>query len=446
MKKHICLTTLILFAFIHTSFAFTYSETEQKSRAILDLFVAKKFAKIEQQVDSAYRSYYSAITLERDWAELTGTYGEYESAKPVHFEANEYYNFMAYKIKFAYLPYIFNVSFNNNGDIVYISFMAAHKMYVAPDYVDVSKFVDKKFNTINGMYDLSGILSVPNLEGKNPLIIIVPEAGPTDKDGSYGENKPYKDLAWGLASNGNLVYRYEKRSNDYGIFMLKAKTAYESFTPREDLLDDLYKMIDTLKTLPNVDPERIYILGHGQGGMLCPLIAKERKDVKGVIMMGANAKPMQENMIDQFEYLTSVTPSKKEEYDEQTINAKRSMNKKLNPLTEHHLMPYGVQATYWIWLNQYNQVEVAQNLKKPMLILHGDRDYQTNMENLALWRKSLKKNSNATILDYEKLNHLFYTGESQSTYSEYTSLISNIPAYVMEDICTWLKITQSTSK
>jgi dipeptidyl aminopeptidase/acylaminoacyl peptidase len=121
------------------------------------------------------------------------------------------------------------------------------------------------------------------------------------------------------------------------------------------------------------------------------------------------------------------------------------MDKKLNPLTEHRLMPYGVQATYWIWLNQYNQVEVAQKLKKPMLILHGDRDYQSNMENLALWRKSLKKNTNATILDYEKLNHLFYSGEAQSTYSEYT-IISNIPGYVMEDICTWLKITQSTSR
>jgi dienelactone hydrolase len=445
MKKYICLIALILFAFINKSNALTYAETALKSRAVIDLFVAKQFANIEKQVDSTYKSYYSAITLERDWAELTGTYGEYESAKPVHFEANEYYNFMAYKIKFAYLPYIFNVSFNSKGDIIYISFMPAHKMYVAPDYVDVSKFLDKKFHTINGMYDLAGILSVPNQEGKNPLIIIVPEAGPTDKDGSYGENKPYKDLAWGLASNGNAVYRYEKRSNDYGMYMLKAKSAYETYTPREDLLDDLYKIIDTLKTLPNIDPERIYILGHGQGGMLCPLIAKERKDVKGIIMMGANAKPMQENMIDQFDYLTSVTPEKKPEYDEQKINAKRSMDKKLNPLTEHRLMPYGVQATYWIWLNQYNQVEVAQKLKKPMLILHGDRDYQSNMENLALWRKSLKKNTNATILDYEKLNHLFYSGEAQSTYSEY-SIISNIPGYVMEDICTWLKITQSTSK
>jgi dienelactone hydrolase len=445
MKKYICLIALILFAFINKSNALTYAETALKSRAVIDLFVAKQFANIEKQVDSTYKSYYSAITLERDWAELTGTYGEYESAKPVHFEANEYYNFMAYKIKFAYLPYIFNVSFNSKGDIIYISFMPAHKMYVAPDYVDVSKFLDKKFHTINGMYDLAGILSVPNQEGKNPLIIIVPEAGPTDKDGSYGENKPYKDLAWGLASNGNAVYRYEKRSNDYGMYMLKAKSAYETYTPREDLLDDLYKIIDTLKTLPNIDPERIYILGHGQGGMLCPLIAKERKDVKGIIMMGANAKPMQENMIDQFDYLTSVTPEKKPEYDEQKINAKRSMDKKLNPLTEHRLMPYGVQATYWIWLNQYNQVEVAQKLKKPMLILHGDRDYQSNMENLALWRKSLKKNTNATILDYEKLNHLFYSGEAQSTYSEYT-IISNIPGYVMEDICTWLKITQSTSR
>jgi len=438
MKKIIIALLLLLYFGSNQTFALTYAQTEAKGNEILQFFVNKKFTEISKRVDSLYKSSYEAYVLEKDWAELTGTYGEYKSAKPVNYDVSPYYHFIAFKVQFEFLPYILNISFNETGNIIYLSFMEAHKIYVAPDYCDVSKFLERKITVVNGMYDLPGILAMPNAESKSPLVIIVPEAGPTDKDGSYEENKPYKDLAWGLASKGIATFRYEKRSNNYGIFLLKDKAAYETFTPREDLLIDLYKIIDSLKTLPDVDPDKIYILGHGQGGMLAPLIAKERKDVAGIIMMGANAKRTQEMMIDQYKYLSKVSPEKKPEYDAQTRNAIRSMDKKLNPLTEHHLMPYDVQATYWIWLNQYPHLEIAKKLSKPQLILHGERDYQTNMENYDLWKKTLVKNTKATIKLYPRLNHLFYAGDAQSTYSEYY-LKSNIPAQVIEDINLWLK-------
>jgi dienelactone hydrolase len=437
IKKALLLILLVWFSVQTETFATSFKETEAKGNEIIQLFVAKKFFLIEAKVNSVYKESYSRFVLEKDWEELIGTYGKYMSAKPVHYDVSPYYTFIAFKINFEYLPYIFNVSFNEKGEIIYISFMAAHKMYVAPDYCDVSKFLERKITITNGIYEMPGILSMPNDVAKAPLVIILVEAGPTDKDGAYEENKPYKDIAWGLSSKGFAVYRYEKRSNNFGIYMAKDKGAYEKFTPREDLLDDLYRAIDSLKTLPDIDPTKIYLLGHGQGGMLAPLVAKERDDIAGIIMMGANAKKTQEMMIDQYAYLSTVTPNKKAEYDQQTINAKRSLDKKLNPLTEHSKMPYEVQATYWIWLNNYKHVEIAKKLSKPILLLHGDRDYQTNMENYEMWQKALSKNKNATLIHYPKLNHLFYSGEVQSTYSEYY-LKSNIPDYVVNDIINWL--------
>jgi hypothetical protein len=100
-------------------------------------------------------------------------------------------------------------------------------------------------------------------------------------------------------------------------------------------------------------------------------------------------------------------------------------------------MPYDVQATYWIWLNNYPHVEIAKKLKIPILILHGDRDYQVNMENLAGWKKDLGKLQNVTIKNYPKLNHLFYSGGAESTYSEYF-MIGNIPDYFIKDLIDWL--------
>jgi hypothetical protein len=439
IKKALLLLILSWFLVQTEASAKSFTETEAKGREIIEFFVTKKFFLIEAKVNENYKSSYSRFILERDWEELIGTYGKFISAKPVHYDVSPYYTFIAFKINFDYLPYIFNVSFNEKEEIIYISFMAAHKMYVAPDYCDVSKFLERKLTVTNGFYEFPGILSMPNDVAKAPLVIILVEAGPTDKDGSYEENKPYKDIAWGLSTSGIAVFRYEKRSNNFGLFLAKDKGAYEKFTPREDLLDDLYKIIDSLKTLPDIDTTKIYVLGHGQGAMLAPLVAKERDDVAGIIMMGANAKRTQEMMIDQYAYLSQVTPNKKPEYDEQTINAKRSMDKKLNPLTEHSKMPYDVQATYWIWLNKYKHVEITKKLTKPILLLHGDRDYQTNMENYEMWEKALKKNKNATLKHYPKLNHLFYLGEVQSTYSEYY-LKSNIPEYVIKDMINWLSI------
>ena len=101
------------------------------------------------------------------------------------------------------------------------------------------------------------------------------------------------------------------------------------------------------------------MLGHGQGGMLIPYIFKDKPYFKAGMMLGVNQKRVQEMMIDQYNYLSKVTPGKKTEYDEQIERAIRSMNKKLNPLTQHHLMPYDVQATYWIWLNKYPHVKMA---------------------------------------------------------------------------------------
>ena len=416
----------------------TFSEINALGQKALMAFVNKEFKTVQKMVDSNYQSYYSDITLERDWTELIGTYGKYMSSKPVNFEKSQYYTFIAYKINFEYLPYILNLSFNDKKEIIYISFMQAHKVYFAPDYANVSTFTEEKFTFHNKEYELNGLLSVPNLPGKLPLIVIIGESGPTDKDGSYDENKPYKDLAWGMATNGYVVFRYDKRSINYSIMLMRDKMSYTSFTCREDYLDDLYKAMDTLESFKYIDKDRVYVLGHGQGGMLLPLVAKERREVKGIIMMGSNAKRTQEMMIDQYAYLSKVTPYKKDEYDEQAKKALRSMDKKLNPLTEHHHMPYDVQATYWIWLNKYKHLEMAKKQKTPMLILHGERDYQVNMENLKLWQNTLSKNPAATIKSYPKLNHLFYTGEVESTYSEYY-LKSNIPDYVMKDIIEWLK-------
>ena len=37
-------------------------------------------------------------------------------------------------------------------------------------------------------------------------------SGPHDQDETLGPNKPLKDLSWGLATRGIVVFRYIKRT------------------------------------------------------------------------------------------------------------------------------------------------------------------------------------------------------------------------------------------
>lgn len=404
---------------------------------IVNYFKNQQFQKISDARDTSYLMNFNAITFEGDWKELIGTYGEMESARPIFYSNYQGSRFISYKIKFESLPYVLNLGFNPENKMLMIAFMQAHKVYVSPEYVDVSKYTERHFKINNGIFELPSIFTAPNTPGKHPLVIILPESGPTDRDGSYGENRPYRDLAGAMASNGFCTFRFDKRSLHYGNVLLSAKAAYESYTCREEYLDDLYKAMDTLLSFAEVDLNRIYLVGHGQGGMLLPLVAKERKEVRGIAMLGTNYKRMQEMMMDQYDYLAKVSPNKTGEFMEQKIKALHSMDKKLNPLTEHYKMPYEVQASYWIWLNKYPHVDIAKKLKKPILILHGDRDYQVNMKNLEGWKKDLGKLPNVTIKNYPKLNHLFYSGGAESTYSEYF-MIGNIPDYFVKDLIDWL--------
>jgi dienelactone hydrolase len=413
-------------------------ETEK----IISLFTQKEFQKITNHVAPIYRAYYSAITLEKDWAELIGTYGAYKSHRIFNLNANAagYFSSSA-EITFSYLPFVLSLSFDSSWQVLSIAFSQSHKIHVTPKYVNVELFNENNFKIKHDLYELNASLCLPLSEGKTSLVILIGESGPTDKDGSYDINMPYKDLAWGLSSRGIATFRMDKRAVSHGIQMMYQRNNYESFTCREDYLDDLYKAIDTLVQIPSIDTNSIYIIGHGQGGMLIPLICKEKPLIKGGVFLGVNHKRVQEMMIDQYHYLTKVTPAKKAEFDLQINRAQYSMSKKLNPLTEHKYMPFEVQATYWVWLNNYPHVKLAKKMDRPLLILQGERDYQVSNENFELWKKSLKNKKNVGFKSYPMLNHLFEEGTGESTYSEYFTK-NNIPEYVINDIYNWLLQSQ----
>src|SRR5437762_6888598 len=89
-------------------------------------------------------------------------------------------------------------------------------------------------------------------QGPFPGVVLVHGSGPEDQDETIGPNKPFKDLAWGLASRGIAVLRYTKRTAQYGAKMRLDST----FTVEEETLADARAALALAAAQPEVDRGR----------------------------------------------------------------------------------------------------------------------------------------------------------------------------------------------
>ena len=86
-------------------------------------------------------------------------------------------------------------------------------------YVKPDAFTETEVTVGSAPWTLPGTLSMPKGNGPFPAVVLVAGSGPQDRDGTIGPNAPLRDLAWGLASNGIAVLRYDKRTKAHGTEM-----------------------------------------------------------------------------------------------------------------------------------------------------------------------------------------------------------------------------------
>ncbi len=157
----------------------------------------------------------------------------------------------------------------------------------APAYVNPKKFRDVDVRVGFSPWVLVGALSLPAGKGPFPAVVLVHGSGPNDQDETVGAVKPFRDLAWGLASQGIAVLRYEKRTRTYGEKMSKLPV-----TVKEEVIDDAVAAVDFLRDNDAIDKKRIVVLGHSLGGALAPRIAAATKGkVAGVVVMAGPTRP-----------------------------------------------------------------------------------------------------------------------------------------------------------
>jgi dienelactone hydrolase len=309
--------------------------------------------------------------------------------------------------------------------------------YKPPSYAVPSAFTERDVTVGAGTeWALPGTLSMPVGKAPFPAVVLVHGSGPNDRDESYLASKPFRDLAWGLASQGVAVLRYDKRTKVHPAQTVKLKR----FTVKDETIDDAVAAVALMRATPGVDAKRVFVLGHSLGGMLAPRVGAADPRVRGLVIMAGLTHTLEDTLVRQYEYLLSLD-GKLDDDEKKLIEQTKRDRDRVKQLTAADLdsteMLQHAPASYWLDLRGYDPVALAGKLKMPLLVLQGERDYNVTMEDFRDWQK-LSGAKGVAFKSYAKLDHHFEEGEGKARDADY-AVPRNIPKYVIDDIAAFIK-------
>lgn len=382
--------------------------------------------------------------LAQAWEQITSQFGAFDSVQGVRPGTNPAVVTLVCKFSHGMLDAV--LPFDDKQQLIGFRLVpaaevgAAGPAWVAPEYGRADSFTERDVTVGNAPWALPGTLTVPKGAGPFPAVVLVHGSGPEDRDEAFGPNKMFKDLAWGLATRGVAVLRYEKRTKLYGAQMMAGS---EPITVKQETDDDAVAAVALLEGTPGIDGKHIYLAGHSLGGYLAPRIAAGDAQIAGLILLAGTTRPLEDDVVDQVtDQLTKAGQQNSPEGQQMIAKAKADAAAIKDPNLKPGVMltfaGVKIPSEYFLDLRNYDPVKVAQGLKIPILILQGERDYQVTMVDFANWKSGLAGRGNVTLKSYPALNHFFMAGTGPATPAEY-NVAGHVEADVVEDIAAWLK-------
>jgi len=305
------------------------------------------------------------------------------------------------------------------------------------------------------------------LKGKNhTAIVLISGTGMQDRDGTMGNIKLFSILADHLSKNGYVVLRMDDR----GVGMTTGK--YSDATTY-DFANDALQAVHFLKQYSGVNPDKIGMLGHSEGGAVISIAASMSNDIKFLISLSGLAMNGLDALISQNEAMVNNSSQiSRDKIRSNEINGlmfktayqyadSTNMEEKLNQtykywrqrdsvffLTQedkydHFRFPiwrYAQEAaTPWYrFFVRYNAEMYLSHVMVPILAINGDQDNMVVPVNLKLWKKYAGRgaNKNVTTILMPGLNHLLQPIQKEKTQIPPKTGISQ---EVLVTITNWLK-------
>lgn len=298
---------------------------------------------------------------------------------------------------------------------------------------------------------LAGTLSTPPGPGPFPAIVIVPGSGAVNRDGDLFGHQFYRVLADDLTRRGFAVLRSDKRG------LGESRGSFDSATTA-DFASDIEAGVAFLRTRKEIDPQRIGLIGHSEGGIIAPMVAGKDPRIVFVVMMAGNGIRGDQMLLDRtrrqrmagqkaadierelalqkaiFAAVTADLPAPERESRARQLylDAQKAYGRAFSP---DELAPLLSP-----WMRSFLASDPVPMLQRPrcaILALVGDKDQVVMAdENIPALTRALAGNPSASVQRLTGLNHFFQTAPTGAV-SEVAGIEETIAPSALELIGAW---------
>ena len=322
--------------------------------------------------------------------------------------------------------------------------------------------IDVFYKNPRAKVTLAGTLTLPKADEPCAAVLLVLGSGRLERDEEVADHKIFLVLADYLTRRGLAVLRVDKRG-------LGKSTGDYSLHTSEDLADDVLAGVEYLKGRKEIDPSRIGLVGHSEGGLVAPLAASRSKDVAFVIALGGPGMIGEQVFMSQ-----GVAIARADGEDEVALSKIRDVNLRFNAyVREGHdraalakkmkvlikelpdrmrrqvegLMEVPTSPWYRLYID-YDPAPALAAVRCPILFFVGEKDLQVLApENLKAAEAAKRKgnNSDFTVMSLPNINHALQTCRTGAP-SEYGSIEETIAPVVLDLIGDWIVKRTSRAK
>jgi len=320
-------------------------------------------------------------------------------------------------------------------------------------------YEEEEVSYANDDIRLAGTLTFPSEGGPFPAAILISGSGPQDRNEEVFGHKPFLVLSDHLTRAGIAVLRVDDRGVGGS-----GGSAAESTT--EDFAGDVLAGIAFLKDRAEIDPTRVGLIGHSEGGIIAPLVASRSDAVAFVIMLAGPGVPGDEIL-----YLQTKLIALAAGVDEQALAGALEAHRELTAAVksgagdeeirdrvralieaqlggaESEAIDSAVEQTvaqmtspWFRFFLGYDPRPALGKVRVPVLALNGELDLQVDPDqNLPEIRKALEQGGNEdfTVEELPGLNHLFQKAETGSV-EEYYTLEETLNPAALDTIRDWI--------
>jgi fermentation-respiration switch protein FrsA (DUF1100 family) len=299
---------------------------------------------------------------------------------------------------------------------------------------------------------LAATLTIPAGKAPFPAVILITGSGPQDRDESLLGHKPFLVLSDYLTRHGIAVLRADDRGTG-------KSTGDFSTATTADFAIDTEAGIAYLKTRAEIDPHKIGLIGHSEGGIIAPMIAARNTDVAFIVMMAGSGVPGDEILVAQVQAIAESSGKTHEEAVKTAAKQREILalvKSEKDPAVlekelKEKLSGEGLEAQAGIeikaltspWFRYFMAYDPATALRKvtcPVLAINGEKDMQVPpKQNLPAIRKALEQagNKHFEVDELPGLNHLFQTAKTGSP-AEYASIEETISPVALDKMSRWI--------